>query len=123
MLDPPVGSQRLPRWARGTLMVPCRPGTPVYMLYVGTGNKAHNNTLQRVLWLQVPTPVPGGLWGDHVSNRTFPVPPLGKAPVPPGAQPLRSHLPTREGSGAATCLAALSTVFPPEGALVLSCGP
>jgi hypothetical protein len=122
MLAPPAGSQPLPRWARGTLSVPYRLGTPVYMLQVGTGNKAHNDTLPYVPWLQVPTPVLGGLQGDHVSNSTFPAPPLGKASVPPGAQPLRSHLPTQEGSDVATCLAAPSTVYPPEGAPVLSCG-
>jgi hypothetical protein len=32
MLAPPMGSQPLPRWARGTLSVPYRPGTPTYRL-------------------------------------------------------------------------------------------
>jgi hypothetical protein len=40
MLAPPAGSLPLPRWARGPLSVPCRPGTPAYKFQVKTKGEA-----------------------------------------------------------------------------------
>jgi hypothetical protein len=36
MLSPPAGSMPLLRWVRGPLSIPCKPGTPAYMLQAKT---------------------------------------------------------------------------------------
>jgi hypothetical protein len=55
MLAPPAGSWPLPRWARGPLSVPCRSGTPAYMLPVKTNGKVGAHALPHV----DATPKPG----------------------------------------------------------------
>jgi hypothetical protein len=68
MLAPPVGSLPPPRWARGPLSIPCRPGTPAYMLQNKTKSGACNHAPPRVPQHQNLPPSRGGLRGCHVSS-------------------------------------------------------
>jgi hypothetical protein len=88
-LTPPVGSQPLPRWAWGPLLVLCRSGTPKYNLQVKARSGAYTHVPPRVMQLRILPLSQGGLWSCHVSSGSG------------------TRLPTKEGSGVTT-----STVAP-----------
>jgi hypothetical protein len=87
-LAPTVGSQPLPRWARGPLSIPYRLGTPTYKLQVKTRCGACTHMLPCVLRHQTLPPNQGGLRGCHVSRGS------------------RTRFPDEKGSGATTCTVA-----------------
>jgi hypothetical protein len=85
MLAPPVGSQPLSRWDCGPLLVPYRPGTPMYRLQdkeqgmhprATTCPTASDSAslprwapaLPRALRLRTPPPCRDGHWCYHVSS-------------------------------------------------------
>jgi hypothetical protein len=88
-LAPPTGSQPLPRWVWGPVLVPCRPGTPTYKLQVKTRSGACTHLPPDVLQHRILPPSQGGLQGYYMSSGTS------------------SRLPDREGSDTTTCAVAL----------------
>jgi hypothetical protein len=119
VLAPPAGSQPLPRWARGPLSVPCKPGTPTYTLK----SKTRNNTYCHMPRSSGPClAAREGSSAATCSVASDPASMLGRVPVlscvpwlwtlPPCLEGLQrchvpcgfgSCLPAQEGSGAATC--------------------
>jgi hypothetical protein len=119
---PPVGSLPLPRWARGPLSLSYRPGTPAYRLMSKTRNKTycHMSYNSRS---HLPTPESSST--ATCPTASVPTSLLERAPMlpcvplhrssPPYSGGLRCchmphgsglYLPSREGSGTATCLVA-----------------
>jgi hypothetical protein len=84
-MAPLVGSQPLPRWARGPLLAPYRPGTPTYKLQVKIGTRACTQLPPCVLQNRTLLASQGGLQGYHVYSGP------------------KARLPNRKGSDAATC--------------------
>jgi hypothetical protein len=105
MLAPPAGSQPLPRWARGPLLVPCIPGTPVYRLQAKTKSRGCTHALL------------------HATVAPEPASLLWKTPVLPRVPRLQTPPLRLGGSGAATCPEALDSVSPSRRALTLPCVP
>jgi hypothetical protein len=112
-----MGLQPLPRWARGPLSVPCKPGTPTYKLQIETESGACIHVSPCALQYRTLRLCRGGLWGYHVSHDTRPCPPTregsgatmctvaldpaslqGRAPAPPCVLRLQTLPPSREGS-------------------------
>jgi hypothetical protein len=82
MLAPPASSQPLLRWAQGSLLVLCRPGTPAYKLQ----HKTRSRVCVHALPLQTLPLYRGWLRCCHMSCSSRPC-----------------HCPTKVGSGAAMC--------------------
>jgi hypothetical protein len=138
MLALPMVLLPLPRWARGTLSVPCRPGTPAYRLESKT----------RKTYCHMPYSTGSCLPArEGFGAATCPAAPdaasmFGRAPTLPRVPQLRmlppcsgglrrchmsrasrSCLPTREGFGAATCPVAQDAASLLVRALALPCVP
>jgi hypothetical protein len=95
VLDPPVGSLPLPRWTRGSLSVPCRPGTPCTRL------KSSPTT---------PDSAPGreGLWCHRVAPQLQTCSWCQRALASPCAPWHGARHPTGKGSTVVMCPAALA---------------
>jgi hypothetical protein len=105
VLAPPMGSLPLPRWVWGPLSVPCRLGTPAYMLQAKTKGKICVHMLPRATMVPGPASLlrGGGLRRCHVSKAPDLSPPPRRAPTLPRAQRLWTPLAIQDGSSAATC--------------------
>jgi hypothetical protein len=125
-LAPSVGSQPPSRWARGPLLVPYKPGTPAYRLQIKTRSRTCIHALPCVLQLRTSPPADVGSGATtcpaapnltSVSRWALALPHvLYLRASPPSQGGLRhcyvshgsgSRLPTRVGSGAASCLMTL----------------
>jgi hypothetical protein len=127
MLALHTGSLPLPRWTRGLLSVPWRPGTPTYRLQVKTRRRACYHALPHAPQLQTSPPYRGsGVAMCHVApDSTSPLRRSPALPCIPRLQTLprcqeglrcyhmfhssRHWLPTEEGSDAAMCSTTLDT--------------